>query len=53
MWTNRTSVRKVKEGKTTNAIMAFLTTEPNKRVGKLHPKAMPVSLTNRRRSPFG
>lgn len=29
MWTNWTSVRKVKEGESTNDIFAFLTTEPN------------------------
>jgi putative SOS response-associated peptidase YedK len=44
-WTNWTSVRKVKEGETTNDIFAFLTTEPNKVVGSFHPKAMPVILT--------
>ena len=36
------SVRKVKEGETTNDLFAFLTTEPNKDVGAIHPKAMPV-----------
>jgi putative SOS response-associated peptidase YedK len=45
LWTNWTSVRKVKEGETTNDIFAFLTTEPNKKVGATHPKAMPVILT--------
>ena len=40
-----TSVRKVKEGETTNDLYAFLTTEPNKEVGAIHPKAMPVILT--------
>src|SRR6266481_3451493 len=44
LWTNWTSVRKVKEGKTTNDLFAFLTTEPNKEVGVIHPKAMPVIL---------
>lgn len=39
------SVRKVKEGETTNDLYAFLTTEPNKEVGEIHPKAMPVILT--------
>ena len=39
------SVRKVKEGETTNDLYAFLTTEPNKEVGAIHPKAMPVILT--------
>jgi putative SOS response-associated peptidase YedK len=37
----------VKEGETTNDIFAFLTTEPNKVVGAIHPKAMPVILTKR------
>jgi putative SOS response-associated peptidase YedK len=45
IWTNWTSVRKVKEGETTNDIFAFLTTEPNAEVGTIHPKAMPVILT--------
>jgi putative SOS response-associated peptidase YedK len=40
-----TSVRKVKEGETTNDVFAFLTTEPNAEVGAIHPKAMPVILT--------
>jgi putative SOS response-associated peptidase YedK len=45
IWTRWTSVRKVKEGETTNDIFAFLTTEPNRLVGTFHPKAMPVILT--------
>jgi putative SOS response-associated peptidase YedK len=45
IWTRWASVRKVKEGETTNDIFAFLTTEPNKLVGTYHPKAMPVILT--------
>lgn len=45
IWTNWTSVRKVKEGETTNDLYGFLTTEPNKEVGAIHPKAMPVILT--------
>jgi putative SOS response-associated peptidase YedK len=44
VWTRRASVRKVKEGETTNDLFAFLTTEPNAEVGALHPKAMPVIL---------
>jgi putative SOS response-associated peptidase YedK len=40
-----TSVRKVKEGVTTNDLFAFLTTEPNGVVAPVHPKAMPVILT--------
>ena len=46
IWTPQwKSVRKVKEGETTNDLFAFLTTEPNKEVGVIHPKAMPVILT--------
>ena len=45
IWTRWTSVRKVKEGETTNDLFAFLTTEPNKLVAAFHPKAMPVILT--------
>ena len=45
IWTNWTSVRKVREGETTNELFAFLTTEPNREVGAIHPKAMPVILT--------
>ncbi|MGH6849856.1 MAG: SOS response-associated peptidase [Methylocella sp.] len=47
IWTRWTSVRQVKEGETTNDIFAFLTTEPNKEVGAIHPKAMPVILAAR------
>src|SRR5580704_8903226 len=47
IWTRWGSVRKVKEGETTNDIFAFLTTEPNKEVGAIHKKAMPVILTTR------
>jgi putative SOS response-associated peptidase YedK len=45
IWTRWTSVRKVKEGETTNDIFAFLTTEPNAIVAPIHAKAMPVILT--------
>jgi hypothetical protein len=45
IWTRWTSVRKVKEGETTNDLFAFLTSEPNKEVGMIHPQAMPVILT--------
>jgi putative SOS response-associated peptidase YedK len=34
----------VKEGETTNDLFAFLTCEPNKELGAIHPKAMPVIL---------
>ena len=44
VWTNWTSVRKVREGETTNDLFAFLTTEPNAIVAPIHPKAMPVIL---------
>src|SRR5260221_5214256 len=40
-----TPCRRRPEGKTTNDLFAFLTTEPNKEVGAIHPKAMPVILT--------
>src|SRR4051794_16010628 len=47
MWVPQwTSVRKVKEGETTNDIFAFLTINPNAEVGAIHEKAMPVILTN-------
>jgi putative SOS response-associated peptidase YedK len=45
LWTNWTSVRKAKEGEVTADVYAFLTTEPNAEVGRVHPKAMPVILT--------
>jgi putative SOS response-associated peptidase YedK len=46
IWTPQwKSVRKVKEGETTDDLFAFLTTEPNKEVAAIHPKAMPVILT--------
>ena len=45
LWTNWTSVRKAKEGEVTGDIYAFLTTEPNAEVKRVHPKAMPVILT--------
>lgn len=39
-----TSVRKVREGETTDDLFAFLTCAPNAEVGAVHPKAMPVIL---------
>lgn len=45
IWANWTSVRKVREGETTNDLFGFLTTDPNAEVGAIHPKAMPVVLT--------
>jgi putative SOS response-associated peptidase YedK len=47
IWTRWTSVRRMKEGETTNDIFAFLTTEANKVVGAIHAKAMPVILMTR------
>ena len=44
IWTNWTSVRKLKEGEVTADIFAFLTVEPNTVVAPIHPKAMPVIL---------
>jgi putative SOS response-associated peptidase YedK len=43
--TRWTSTRKLKEGEVTVDCFAFLTTEPNREVGRIHPKAMPVILT--------
>lgn len=40
-----TSVRKVKEGEVTTDLFAFLTTDPSEPVKSVHPKAMPVILT--------
>lgn len=45
LWTQWTSVRKLKEGETTNDLFGFLTTAPNSVVAPIHPKAMPVILT--------
>jgi len=45
IWTRWTSVRKVREGETTNDLFGFLTTEPNAVVAPIHAKAMPVILT--------
>lgn len=36
---------KSRKGKTTNDIFAFLTTDPNAEVGRIHPQAMPAILT--------
>lgn len=38
-------VRKIKTGLETTDLYAFLTTDPNAEVGAIHPKAMPVILT--------
>jgi len=45
VWTNWTSTRKLAEGEITIDLFAFLTTEPNKEVAVIHPKAMPVILS--------
>ena len=45
LWTTWTSTRKLKEGEVTADLFGFLTTEPNAEVGAVHPKAMPVILT--------
>ena len=47
LWTRWTSVRRVKEGETTNDLFGFLTTDPNAEVKAIHPKTMPVILTTR------
>lgn len=39
------SLRKVKDGPTTDDLFAVLTTVPNAEVAAVHPKAMPVILT--------
>jgi putative SOS response-associated peptidase YedK len=43
--TEWTSVRKLKEGEVTAGVFGFLTCTPNREVGPVHPKAMPVILT--------
>lgn len=40
-----TSIRKVKDGPTTDDLFAFLTCPPSAEVAAIHPKAMPVILT--------
>lgn len=45
IWTDWTSVRKVKDGETTDSLFGFLTCDANETVGAVHPKAMPVILT--------
>ncbi|MDR6306378.1 putative SOS response-associated peptidase YedK [Nitrobacter vulgaris] len=46
IWTNWTCVRKAKEGEISADVFGFLTRQPNLEVAKVHPKAMPVILTN-------
>ena len=45
IWTRWTSVRKLKDGETTDDLFGFLTTASNAEVGVVHPKPMPVILT--------
>ncbi|MDN7355865.1 SOS response-associated peptidase [Acetobacter senegalensis] len=44
IWCRWTSVRKLADGETTDDLFGFLTTEANREVGAIHPKAMPVIL---------
>ncbi|ATJ91009.1 hypothetical protein HK16_03255 [Acetobacter senegalensis] len=44
IWCRWTSVRKLADGETTDDLVGFLTTEANREVGAIHPKAMPVIL---------
>jgi len=46
IWTGWTCTRKVAEGEIACELFAFLTTDANAEVGAIHPKAMPVILTN-------
>lgn len=48
IWTRWTSVRKLAEGEVTADLFGFLTCPPNAEVAPVHPKAMPVILTDRR-----
>lgn len=45
VWTGWTCTRKLAEGPITCDLFAFLTTDPNREVGTIHPKAMPLILT--------
>jgi putative SOS response-associated peptidase YedK len=46
VWTRWTGVRRLAEGEVTCDLFAILTTAPNREVGEVHPKAMPVILTD-------
>lgn len=46
IWTSWTSVRNLAEGQVTCDLFAFLTTYANAEVREVHPKAMPVILTD-------
>ena len=45
IWARWTSVRRLRDGETTDELYGFLTTEPNAVVAPVHPKAMPVILS--------
>lgn len=45
LWTRWTGTRKLVEGEVSGDLFGFLTTEANREVGAVHPKAMPVILT--------
>ncbi|MET4702084.1 putative SOS response-associated peptidase YedK [Constrictibacter sp. MBR-5] len=45
VWTNWTSTRKVAEGPVIGDLFGLLTTGANRELGAIHPKAMPVILT--------
>ncbi|WP_430448611.1 SOS response-associated peptidase [Rhodophyticola sp.] len=47
VWTTWTSTRKVAEGEVTCDLFGFLTTDANREVREIHPKAMPVILTEK------
>ena len=47
LWTRWTSVRRLKDGETTDDLFGFLTTEANAEVAAVHPKAMPAILRTR------
>ncbi|MFA7440861.1 MAG: SOS response-associated peptidase [Sphingomonadaceae bacterium] len=47
VWTHWTCVRKKAEGEISCDLFGFLTTEANAEVGRYHPKAMPVILTEK------
>jgi len=53
IWTRWTSVRKIREGEVTADLYGFLTCDPNAEVGAIHPKAMPVILTEPTKSRRG
>ena len=45
IWTSWRSLRKLAEGEVACDLFAFLTTNPNRKVSEVHPKAMPAILT--------